>query len=96
MYEAGIAMSGLSCFINADLARDLANDIISLVRNFIIYMRKKNFFFIKMTSTKPYIRKRAVLLLYKVFLNNPDALKPAFPRLREKLEDPDPGFFFIS
>jgi AP-3 complex subunit delta-1 len=46
-----------------------------------------------MTSTKPYLRKRAVLLLYKVFLNNPDALKPAFPRLREKLEDPDPGFF---
>ncbi len=44
-----------------------------------------------MTSTKPYLRKRAVLLLYKVFLNNPDALKPAFPRLREKLEDPDPG-----
>jgi len=74
MYEAGIAMSGLSCFINADLARDLANDIMSL-----------------MTSTKPYIRKRAVLLLYKVFLNNPDALKPAFPRLREKLEDSDPG-----
>ena len=46
-----------------------------------------------MSSTKPYIRKRAVLLLYKVFLNNPDALKPAFPRLREKLEDPDPGSF---
>ncbi len=47
-----------------------------------------------MTSTKPYIRKRAVLLLYKVFLNNPDALKPAFPRLKEKLEDPDPGLLF--
>ena len=31
MYEAGIAMSGLSCFINGDLARDLANDIMSLV-----------------------------------------------------------------
>jgi AP-3 complex subunit delta-1 len=45
-----------------------------------------------MTSTRPYIRKRAILLLYKVFLNNPDALKPAFPRLREKLEDSDPGF----
>lgn len=48
-----------------------------------------------MTNTKPYIRKRAVLLLYKVFLNNPDALKPAFPRLREKLEDPDPGLFLV-
>jgi AP-3 complex subunit delta-1 len=44
-----------------------------------------------MTSTKPYIRKRAILLLYKVFLNNPEALKPAFPRLKEKLEDSDPG-----
>ncbi len=53
---------------------------------------KIKFHFIKMTSTKPYVRKRAVLLLYKVFLNNPDALKPAFPRLREKLEDSDPGF----
>jgi hypothetical protein len=44
-----------------------------------------------MTSTKPYIRKRAILLLYRVFLNNPEALKPAFPRLKEKLEDSDPG-----
>ncbi|CAF1165968.1 unnamed protein product, partial [Rotaria sordida] len=33
MNEAGIAMSGLSCFINSDLARDLANDIMTLVRN---------------------------------------------------------------
>jgi AP-3 complex subunit delta-1 len=33
MYETGIAISGLSCFINGDLARDLANDIMSLVRN---------------------------------------------------------------
>ena len=35
MYEAGIAMSGLSCFINVDLARDLANDIMSLVRSLL-------------------------------------------------------------
>lgn len=31
MYEAGLAMSGLSCFINGDLAHDLANDIMTLV-----------------------------------------------------------------
>jgi AP-3 complex subunit delta-1 len=43
MYEAGIAMSGLSCFINGDLARDLANDIMSLVRNVIIIYIKKIF-----------------------------------------------------
>ena len=44
-----------------------------------------------MMSTRPYLRKKAVLLMYKVYLNYPDALRPSFPRLKEKLEDPDPG-----
>ncbi|CAB4059976.1 AP3D [Lepeophtheirus salmonis] len=44
-----------------------------------------------LTSTRPYVRKKAVLILYKVFLKYPDALRPSFPRLKEKLEDPDPG-----
>jgi vesicle coat complex subunit len=74
MYDAGCAMSGMACFVTADLSRDLANDIMSLL-----------------SSTKPYVRKKAVLLMYKVFLKYPEALKPAFPRLKEKLEDPDPG-----
>jgi len=73
-YEAGLTLSSLSCFLSPDLARDLANDIMSLL-----------------TSTKPYLRKKGVLLLYKVFLRYPDALRPAFPRLKEKLEDVDPG-----
>lgn len=73
-YDAGTAMTGLACFITCDLARDLANDIMTLL-----------------TSTKPYLRKKAVLILYKVFLRFPEALRPAFPRLKEKLEDPDPG-----
>ncbi|XP_023339973.1 AP-3 complex subunit delta-1 [Eurytemora carolleeae] len=73
-YEAGLTLSSLSCFLSPDLARDLANDIMSLL-----------------TSTKPYLRKKGVLLLYKVFLRYPEALRPAFPRLKEKLEDPDPG-----
>ncbi|XP_018015411.1 AP-3 complex subunit delta-1 isoform X2 [Hyalella azteca] len=74
MYDAGTALTGLACFISADLARDLANDVMTLL-----------------SSTKPYLRKKAVLLLYKVFLKFPEALRPAFPRLKEKLEDPDPG-----
>lgn len=45
----------------------------------------------QLNSTKPYLRKKAVLTLYKIFLKYPDALKIAFPRLKEKLEDPDPG-----
>lgn len=73
-YDAGVALSGLSCFISADLSRDLCNDIITL-----------------MSSTKPYLRMKAVLMMYKVFLRYPDALRPAFPKLKEKLEDPDPG-----
>lgn len=49
-----------------------------------------------LNSTKPYLRKKAVLLMYKIFLKFPDALKPAFPRLKEKLEDPDPGRDFVQ
>jgi len=74
MYDAGLALSGLACFVNADIARDLANDVL-----------------MQLNSTKPYLRKKAVLTLYKIFLKYPDALKIAFPRLKEKLEDPDPG-----
>jgi hypothetical protein len=44
-----------------------------------------------MSSTRPYLRKKAVLIMYKVFLQFPEALRPAFPRLKEKLEDPDQG-----
>lgn len=73
-YDAGVALSALSCFISADLARDLANDIMTLL-----------------SSTKPYLRKKAVLMMYKVFLRFPEALRPAFPRLKEKLEDSDQG-----
>lgn len=31
--------------------------------------------------------------MYKVFLQFPEALRPAFPRLKEKLEDPDTGAY---
>ena len=31
MYDAGVALSGLSCFLTPDLARDLANDVTNLV-----------------------------------------------------------------
>ncbi|XP_021454719.2 AP-3 complex subunit delta-1 isoform X4 [Oncorhynchus mykiss] len=73
-YDTGVALTGLSCFVTPDLARDLANDIMTL-----------------MSHTKPYIRKKAVLIMYKVFLKYPESLRPAFPRMKEKLEDPDPG-----
>ncbi|EPB69935.1 adaptin region [Ancylostoma ceylanicum] len=74
MYDSGVALGGLSCFVTPDLARDLASDIVNLL-----------------SSSRPYTRKRAVLLLYKIFLKYPEALRPTFPRLKDKLEDPDPG-----
>lgn len=51
---------------------------------------------LQLTSTKPYLRKKAVLMMYKVFLRFPEALRPAFPRLKEKLEDPDSGEFVVK
>ena len=43
-----------------------------------------------LTHSKPYIRKRAILTLYKIFVSFPDSLRPSFPRLKERLQDPDP------
>lgn len=39
---------------------------------------------------------KAVLMMYKVFLRYPEALRPAFPKLKEKLEDPDPGNVYLN
>ncbi|EFO25936.1 hypothetical protein LOAG_02545 [Loa loa] len=57
---------------------DLARDLTNDVVNLL-------------SSSRPYVRKRCVLLLYKIFLKYPDSLRPTFPRLKEKLEDSDPG-----
>ncbi|CAB4017876.1 AP-3 complex subunit delta-1-like, partial [Paramuricea clavata] len=74
LYDSAVALSGLSCFLTPDLARDLANDVTNLL-----------------VSTRPYIRKRGILLLFKIFLKFPEALRPSFPRLKDKLEDGEPG-----
>jgi hypothetical protein len=54
---------------------------------FLIYQLKQ----FKLSSSRPYVRKRALLLLYKIFMKYPEALRSTFPRLRERLEDQDPG-----
>lgn len=48
-----------------------------------------------LNHSRSHIRKRAVLALYKVFERYPEALQHSFPRLREKLEDSDPGEIFM-
>lgn len=37
-YDAGVALSALACFISPDLARDLANDIMTLVMIYTIIL----------------------------------------------------------
>lgn len=44
-----------------------------------------------LSSTKPYLRKKAVLLMYKILMVFPDTLSEVLPKLEEKLEDPDQG-----
>lgn len=44
-----------------------------------------------LTHSRPYIRKKAILAMHKVFLQYPEAFKVAFPRLRDRLNDPDPS-----
>lgn len=53
---------------------DLAKDLVSDVVNLL-------------SNQRAYIRKKAVLCLYKIFLQFPDALRPTYPKLKEKLED---------
>lgn len=44
-----------------------------------------------LNHSRPHIRKRAILALYKLLMKHPEAIPLARPRLEEKLEDPDPG-----
>ena len=45
----------------------------------------------RLGSAKAYVRKKATLITYKLFLNYPEALRPTFPRLKDRLDDADTG-----
>lgn len=47
-----------------------------------------------LNHSRPKIRKRAVLVMYKVFEKYPDAIPRSMTRLREKLDDEDTGKSF--
>jgi len=44
-----------------------------------------------LNHSRPHIRKRAVLALYKIIVKNPETIGNARHRMEEKLDDPDPG-----
>ncbi|TGZ84676.1 Adaptor protein complex AP-3 delta subunit [Ascodesmis nigricans] len=45
----------------------------------------------KLSHSSPNIRKKAVLVLYKCFLQSPELLRTCWPKLRECLNDEDPS-----
>eukprot|EP01064_Diplonema_japonicum_P009655 TRINITY_DN1712_c0_g2_i1.p1 TRINITY_DN1712_c0_g2~~TRINITY_DN1712_c0_g2_i1.p1 ORF type:complete len:1237 (+),score=417.36 TRINITY_DN1712_c0_g2_i1:40-3750(+) len=67
----------LSCLSNI-CNPELAEILVSEVANLL-------------SSQRPYIRKKCLLTLFKIFLQYPSALRPCFPRIKEKLDDPDPS-----
>ncbi|RQM16544.1 hypothetical protein DD237_001040 [Peronospora effusa] len=44
---------------------------------------------VMMESSKPYVRKKATLVLYKMFLRYPQGLRLSFDKLKERMEEPD-------
>ncbi|GAV26777.1 hypothetical protein PMKS-000233 [Pichia membranifaciens] len=62
--------------IAAVVSKDLALDIVDDMAKML-------------SHSKPLIRKKAVLAMFKIFLKNPEALRAYYDRIVEKLEDPD-------
>ena len=66
---------GLALYCLASVCTpDLAKDLVSDVVNLL-------------SNQRAYIRKKAALCLYKIFIQFPEALRPAYPKLKEKLDD---------
>jgi AP-3 complex subunit delta len=63
----------LNCLANI-VTKDLARDCISDVVSL-------------MNHTRPYVRKKAILTLYKMFIKFPQGLRLTFERLKERLDD---------
>ncbi|KIM26948.1 hypothetical protein M408DRAFT_330313 [Serendipita vermifera MAFF 305830] len=72
--DVALALNGLSHFVSPDLARDLTQELNSMLNH-----------------SRAQIRKRVILALFKVIQQHPEALPYCLPRLKDKLEDPDPS-----
>jgi len=44
-----------------------------------------------LSSARPYLRKKCVLCMFKIFVKYPTALRTCFPKLKERLGDEDQG-----
>lgn len=67
--------AGLALYCIASICTpDLAKDLVSDVVQLLNHPRN-------------YVRKKAVLSLYKIFLQFPESLRPTYPKLKDKLDD---------
>lgn len=73
-YEQGLALSFLSSVCTPELARDVVSHVVDLLEN----------------RYPAHIRKKAVICLYKLFLEYPDALRPVYLKLKDKVDDSSP------
>ena len=71
MYDSGTALTGLACFINADLARDLANDVMTLVSklNSLLFSLFLMFTMIKIYTSKFFYQLIGNIMVIKVMFN---------------------------
>ena len=67
--------TALSCLSNV-ATRELSRDLLDDVTPML-------------NSSKPYLRKKAILVLYKLYLKYPQGLKLTYERLRQRLNDTD-------
>lgn len=72
--DQALALSFLSSICTPDLARDVVGHVVGLLD----------------TRFSASIRKRATGCLYKLFLEYPEALRPVFIQLKEKVDDSSP------
>ena len=97
----GLAINCLSNICNEDLARSLLKDVTVMLTRCVNLCRCHGHGWTHLTSaprvqhvahsSRPYIRKKAVLVLYKMFLQFPQGLRLAFDQLKRRLGDDSPA-----
>jgi AP-3 complex subunit delta-1 len=71
-----------SCVALHSLAQIVTNDLARDLTVDVMGMLK---------HSSPGIRKRSILVLFRMFVKYPESLQQAFPLLKDRLDDPDPG-----
>jgi AP-3 complex subunit delta-1 len=97
--QVGLAISCLANIATPELAQDLLSDVVTMLTRFVRCFSLWRGVCVCtcvdspddacLRSSKPYIRKKAVLVLYKLFLQFPQGLRLSFEALKRRLADED-------